>query len=133
MFFTYLRRELRRRIRQAIFIALGLALGIGLVITVTAASSGVRDAQATVLYSLYGVGTDITVTQTPAAGSGGPTGFGFRGRVGSRSRPAAGTKIDIDNLTSAGQGNPGRVVGHQHSGTCTTSPGRPVRSASPTR
>ncbi len=104
MFFTYLRRELRRRIRQAIFIALGLALGIGLVITVTAASSGVKDAQATVLHSLYGVGTDITVTQTPTAGSGGPTGFGFRGRVGSRSRPASGTKIDVDRLTSIGQG-----------------------------
>jgi len=104
MFFTYLRRELRRRMRQAIFIALGLALGIGLVITVTAASSGVKNAQATVLHSLYGVGTDITVTQTPTAGSGGPTGFGFRGRVGSRTRPASGTKIDIDNLTSIGQG-----------------------------
>ncbi|MGI8447829.1 MAG: ABC transporter permease, partial [Streptosporangiaceae bacterium] len=104
MFFTYLRRELRRRIRQAIFIALGLALGIGLVITVTAASSGVKDAQATVLHSLYGVGTDITVTQTPTAGSGGPTGFGFRGRVGSQSRPASGTKIDIDRLASVGQG-----------------------------
>jgi putative ABC transport system permease protein len=50
------------------------------------------------------VGTDITVTQTPTAGSGGPTGFGFRGRVGNRTRPAAGTKIDIDNLTSIGQG-----------------------------
>ena len=104
MFFTYLRRELRRRMRQAIFIALGLALGIGLVITVTAASSGVRNAQGTVLHSLYGVGTDITVTQTPTAGSGGPAGFGFRGRVGSRTRPASGTKIDIDNLTSIGQG-----------------------------
>ena len=104
MFFTYLRRELRRRIRQATFIALGLALGIGLVITVTAASSGVKNAQATVLHSLYGVGTDITVTQTPTAGSGGPAGFGFRGRVGNRTRPAAGTKIDIDNLTSIGQG-----------------------------
>jgi putative ABC transport system permease protein len=104
MFFTYLRRELRRRIRQAIFIALGLALGIGLVITVTAASSGVKNAQATVLHSLYGVGTDITVTQAPTAGSGGPTGFGFRGRVGNQTRPAAGTKIDIDNLTSIGQG-----------------------------
>ena len=104
MFFTYLRRELRRRIRQAIFIALGLALGIGLVITVTAASSGVKNAQATVLHSLYGVGTDITVTQAPTAGSGGPTGFGFRGRVGNGTRPAAGTKIDIDNLTSIGQG-----------------------------
>ena len=104
MFFTYLRRELRRRRRQAIFIALGLALGIGLVITVTSASSGVKDAQATVLHSLYGVGTDITVTQTPTAGSGGPTGFGFRGRVGNQQRPASGTKIDIDNLTSIGQG-----------------------------
>ena len=56
------------------------------------------------LHSLYGVGTDITVTQTPAAGSGGPTGFGFRGRVGNQKRPASGTKIDIDNLTSIGQG-----------------------------
>ena len=65
MFFTYLRCESRRRIRQAIFIALGLALGIGLVITVTAASSGVKNAQATVLHSLYGVGTDITVPRRP--------------------------------------------------------------------
>jgi ABC-type lipoprotein release transport system permease subunit len=104
MFFTYLRRELRRRMRQAIFIALGLALGIGLVITVTAASSGVKDAQATVLHSLYGVGTDVTVTRSPAAGSGGPAGLGFRGRVGSQSRPASGTKINIDNLTSIGRG-----------------------------
>jgi putative ABC transport system permease protein len=100
MFFTYLRRELRRRMRQAIFIALGLALGIGLVITVTAASSGVRDAQADVLHSLYGVGTDVTVTQTPTAGSGGPVGFGFRGQVGSRTRPAAGTKINVNRLVS---------------------------------
>ena len=61
-FFTYLRRELRRRMRQAIFIALGLALGIGLVVTVTAASAGVKKAQSDVLKSLYGVGTDITVT-----------------------------------------------------------------------
>src|SRR5262249_18963165 len=61
-FFTYLRRELRRRMRQAIFIAVGLALGIGLVVTVTAASAGVRKAQSQVLKSLYGVGTDVTVT-----------------------------------------------------------------------
>jgi putative ABC transport system permease protein len=105
MFFTYLRRELRRRMRQAIFIALGLALGIGLVITVTAASSGVKDAQAQVLHSLYGVGTDVTVTQTPKAGSFTPGAFGFSGRTGSKSRPAAGTKININNLTSAGLGS----------------------------
>ena len=52
MFFTYLRRELRRRMRQAVFIALGLALGVGLVITVTAASAGVKNAQGTVLHAL---------------------------------------------------------------------------------
>src|SRR6266851_4786870 len=64
-FITYLRRELRRRIRQAVFIALGLALGIGLVVTVTAASAGVKKAQSDVLSSLYGVGTDVTVTGKP--------------------------------------------------------------------
>jgi putative ABC transport system permease protein len=79
MFFaTYLRRELRRRMRQATFIALGLALGIGLVITVTAASAGVKKAQSQVLKSLYGVGTDITVTgkapKPPSPGSRPPEG-----------------------------------------------------------
>jgi putative ABC transport system permease protein len=64
-FFTYLARELRRRKRQAIFIALGLAVGVGLVVTVTAASTGVQNAQAGVLKGLYGVGTDITVTKPP--------------------------------------------------------------------
>jgi putative ABC transport system permease protein len=75
-FFTYLRRELRRRMRQAVFIALGLALGIGLVITVMGASAGVRAAQTKVLRSLYGIGTDLTVTtkpQAPKSGSGGQT------------------------------------------------------------
>jgi ABC-type lipoprotein release transport system permease subunit len=105
MFFTYLRRELRRRMRQAIFIALGLALGIGLVITVTAASSGVKDAQAQVLHSLYGVGTDVTVTQTPKAGSGGPFGFGATGRTGTRQRPASGTKINVNRLVSFSLGS----------------------------
>ena len=65
MFFTYLWRELRRRWRQSVLIALGLALGIGLVITVISASEGVKNSQATVLRSLYGVGTDVTVTQAP--------------------------------------------------------------------
>ncbi len=88
MFVTYLTRELRRRARQAIFIALGLALGVGLVITVTAASRGVSAAQSTVLQSLYGVGTDITVTQSPTAGSGTGTHFSFGqpNRSGSVSR-----------------------------------------------
>src|SRR5207342_991109 len=100
MFFTYLRRELRRRMRQAIFIALGLALGVGLVITVTAASAGVKNAQGTVLHALYGVGTDVTVTKTPKAGSFTPGSFGFGFRAGTRSRPAAGTKINTSTLAA---------------------------------
>jgi len=101
MFFTYLRRELRRRMRQAIFIALGLALGVGLVITVTAASAGVKNAQGTVLHALYGVGTDVTVTKTPKAGSFSPGSFGFGFRAGTRSRPAAGTKINDSTLAAS--------------------------------
>jgi putative ABC transport system permease protein len=102
MFFTYLWRELRRRARQAIFIAIGLALGIGLVITVTAASAGVKNAEGSVLHSLYGVGTDITVTKSPASGSAGNgSSFGFRGTFGSSAKRAtAGTKIDQNTLAS---------------------------------
>jgi len=105
MFLTYLRRELRRRMRQAIIIAVGLALGIGLVIVVTSVSSGVKNAQASVLHSLYGEGTDITVTKTPTAGTGGTGAFGFRGQTGTRTRPAAGTTIDVDTLRGAGLGS----------------------------
>jgi ABC-type lipoprotein release transport system permease subunit len=92
--------------RQAIFIAVGLALGIGLVITVTSASDGVKDAQAAVLHSLYGVGTDITVTKTPTEGSAGngPGRFSFGGRTGTTKKPAAGTTIDDESLRSTGYG-----------------------------
>src|SRR5580693_3911860 len=89
MFFTYLRRELRGRTRQAVFIALGFALGIGLVITVTAAATGVKNAQGTVL----------TVTKTPTAGSFTPGSFGFGFRTGTTKRPAAGTKINTSTLS----------------------------------
>ncbi|MGH3423034.1 MAG: ABC transporter permease, partial [Streptosporangiaceae bacterium] len=105
MFFTYLGRELRRRMRQAVFIALGLAVGIGLVITVTAASSGVKDAQGTVLHSLYGVGTDITVTKAPSRGSGGPFGFRVRWRPSSASRPKAGQKFSRSVLVAGSLGS----------------------------
>lgn len=100
MFLTYVRRELRRRSRQAIVIAVGLALGIGLVMTVTAASTGVKNAQVAVLHSLYGVGTDITVTQPAQPGSGGPGSFGFGLNRGTRTRPAPGTKFSTNRLTA---------------------------------
>ncbi|GAA1055297.1 membrane protein [Agromyces luteolus] len=76
MFFTYLRRELAGRRRQTAIVAVGMALAIALVMIVNAVSGGVRDAQAAVLESVYGVGTDLTVSQAPTApGEGeGPSG-----------------------------------------------------------
>ena len=55
------------------------------------------------LHSLYGVGTDVTVTQTPTAGSGGPTRFGFGGG-NSGSKPSAGTSFSRSVLTGGGLG-----------------------------
>ena len=75
MFFTYIYRELRRRHRQALLTALGLAVGVGLVVAVTAYAGGVGEAQDTVLHSLYGVGTDITVSQTQKLDQAGPPRF----------------------------------------------------------
>jgi ABC-type antimicrobial peptide transport system permease subunit len=65
MFGTYLYRELSNRRKQTTIIAVGMALAIALVMIVSGVAAGVRDAQASVLASIYGVGTDITVTQEP--------------------------------------------------------------------
>jgi ABC-type lipoprotein release transport system permease subunit len=100
MFITYLLRELRRRMRQAIFIALGLALGVGLVITVTAAANGVSATQGTVLKSLYGVGTDVTLTQAPTAGSGGGQRFSIAGGA----QGSGGTNVSRNILVGGGTG-----------------------------
>jgi putative ABC transport system permease protein len=90
MFFvTYLRRELRRRMRQAVFVAVGLAVGIGLVVTVSSAAAGVKKAEAGVLTSLYGVGTDVTVTG-PAPNFAPPSKGGTKGQT-----PANGTEISL--------------------------------------
>ncbi|MGW7383193.1 ABC transporter permease [Streptomyces sp. NPDC054794] len=70
MFFTYLRRELRRRRKAALVVASGLALGIALVIVVNSVSNGMGKAQDKVLQSLYGLGTDMTVTKAASASSG---------------------------------------------------------------
>jgi putative ABC transport system permease protein len=101
MFFTYLRRELRRRSRQAIVVSLGLAIGIGLVMTVSSASAGVKDAQTQVLHSLYGVGTDMTVTKTASVGSFTPSHFGFGGVKGTGA-VAGGSKISRNVLHVTG-------------------------------
>ncbi|MZD05346.1 ABC transporter permease, partial [Streptomyces sp. SID5785] len=74
MFFTYLRRELRRRRKAALVVASGLALGIALVIVVNSVSSGMNKAQDKVLQSLYGLGTDMTVTKAASAPQSGESG-----------------------------------------------------------
>ena len=74
MYWTYLRRELSGRKKQTIIVATGLAIAIALVIIVNALSAGVRDAQSQALESVYGVGTDLTVTGAmaePGEGGGG--------------------------------------------------------------
>jgi len=70
MFFTYLRRELRRRRKAALVVASGLALGIALVIVVNSVPNGMGKAQDKVLQSLYGLGTDMTVTKAASASTG---------------------------------------------------------------
>ncbi|MYV52118.1 ABC transporter permease, partial [Streptomyces sp. SID3212] len=74
MFFTYLRRELRRRRKAALVVASGLALGIALVIIVNSVSAGMGNAQDKVLQSLYGLGTDMTVTKAAPAATEGESG-----------------------------------------------------------
>ncbi|MCM6761162.1 FtsX-like permease family protein [Rathayibacter sp. ZW T2_19] len=74
MFATYLLRELVNRKRQTAIIAVGMALAIALVILVNSFSSSVTNAQESVLQSVYGVGTDITVSKEAEA----PTGEGGR-------------------------------------------------------
>ncbi|MFF8725286.1 ABC transporter permease [Streptomyces sp. NPDC015171] len=70
MFFTYLRRELRRRRKAALVVASGLALGIALVIVVNSVAGGMGKAQDKVLQSLYGLGTDMTVTKAASSSAG---------------------------------------------------------------
>ncbi|MET0830052.1 MAG: ABC transporter permease [Microbacterium sp.] len=78
MYWTYLRRELVGRKKQTIIVAAGLAIAIALVIVVNSLAAGVRDAQAQALESVYGVGTDLTVTGAMAEpGEGGGPQFEF--------------------------------------------------------
>jgi len=100
MFWTYLYRELRRRHKQALLTALGLAVGVALVVAVTAYAGGIHNAQDEVLHSLYGVGTDITVSQTAQLSEGGPQRFGMQPE--GESHP--GEKFTRDSITaSSGQ------------------------------
>jgi len=113
---TYAFSELRRRSGRTVLTALGLALGVGLVVTVTALSKGLDEAQAEVLKPLTGVGTDMTVTR-PISFARDGNGFpqlsererqqlqeenGPR-RFGLRNLGKPGTKFSRDDFVAAGQ------------------------------
>ncbi len=68
----YMLSELRRRKGRTLLTALGLGVGVGLVVTVSALSKGVDDAQQKVLKPLTGVGTDMSVTRPLKFGQNGP-------------------------------------------------------------
>ncbi|MDN4614216.1 ABC transporter permease [Leifsonia sp. F6_8S_P_1B] len=96
MFGTYLRRELLNRRKQTVIIAIGMALAIALVIIVNAVSAGVKEAQASVLQSVYGVGTDITVSMPATAGSGTPQAGGGRFDFGADAGTDTGSGRSVD-------------------------------------
>jgi ABC-type antimicrobial peptide transport system permease subunit len=77
MYLTYLRRELAGRKKQTIIVAAGLAIAIALVMIVNSLAAGVSAAQAQALESVYGVGTDLTVTGTQAEPGEGGARFDF--------------------------------------------------------
>ncbi|MDR7186650.1 ABC-type antimicrobial peptide transport system permease subunit [Microbacterium trichothecenolyticum] len=77
MYFTYLRRELAGRKKQTIIVAAGLAIAIALVMIVNSLAAGVSAAQSKALESVYGVGTDLTVTGAQAEPGQGGARFDF--------------------------------------------------------
>jgi putative ABC transport system permease protein len=99
MFLTYLRRELTNRKKQTVIIAIGMALAIALVVIVSSIAGGVKAAQASVLQSVYGVGTDITVTktETPTGSATGRPSFDF-GSQGSSDSGSGSTDLSQSRL-----------------------------------
>ena len=99
---TYLRRELAGRKKQTLIVAVGLAIAIALVIVVNALSAGVRDAQTQALASVYGVGTDLTVTGAQAErGSDGGQRFDFGAGGGRQGSDGSSTTLKTSVLRTS--------------------------------
>ncbi|MGW7526643.1 ABC transporter permease [Streptomyces sp. NPDC054783] len=115
MFFTYLRRELRRRRKAALVVASGLALGIALVIVVNSVSSGMGKAQDKVLQSLYGLGTDMTVTKaaTPTADSSGQPRFRFDARNNDDKSSQSSDRVRVQGFTTLASTTVDKVAGQK--------------------
>ncbi|ROP64194.1 ABC transporter permease [Curtobacterium sp. PhB115] len=102
MFLTYLRRELTNRKKQTVIIAIGMALAIALVVIVSSIAGGVKAAQSSVLQSVYGVGTDITVTKTATASTnGGRPSFDFGSQGDSSTDDSGSTDLSQSKLAVA--------------------------------
>nr|WSY52218.1 FtsX-like permease family protein [Streptomyces sp. NBC_00886] len=115
MFFTYLRRELRRRRKAALVVASGLALGIALVIVVNSVSSGMGKAQDKVLQSLYGLGTDMTVTKaaTPTASSSQQPRFQFDANNNDDSKTQSSDRVMVQGFTTLASTTVTKVAGQK--------------------
>ncbi|KUN08463.1 hypothetical protein AQI95_08840 [Streptomyces yokosukanensis] len=113
MFFTYLRRELRRRRKAALVVASGLALGIALVIVVNSVSNGMGKAQDKVLQSLYGLGTDMTVTkaQTPTGSSSQRPRFQFDARGDGDASTQSSDRVMVQGFTTLASSTVDKVAG----------------------
>ncbi|MEV0205847.1 ABC transporter permease [Streptomyces sp. NPDC050788] len=111
MFFTYLRRELRRRRKAALVVASGLALGIALVIVVNSVSNGMGKAQDKVLQSLYGLGTDMTVTKaaSPSSGSSQRPRFQFDARGSDDDSTQSSDRVMVQGFTTLSAGTVSKV------------------------
>jgi ABC-type antimicrobial peptide transport system permease subunit len=100
-YLTYALSELRRRSGRTLLTALGLAVGVMLVVVVNGLSTGLDQAQATVLKPLTGLGTDMTVTRPIrlSASSGSPfSGLSTAERNQLRQENTGGRQFDFRNL-----------------------------------
>lgn len=115
MFFTYLRRELRRRRKAALVVASGLALGIALVIVVDSVSNGMGKAQDKVLQSLYGLGTDMTVSKaaTPSADGSGQPRFQFGARNNDDNSTQSSDRVRVQGFTTLASSTVTEVAGQK--------------------
>jgi putative ABC transport system permease protein len=113
-YLSYIAAELRRRKGRTLLTALGLAVGVGLVVTVSALSAGLDDAQDKVLKPLTGVGTDMSVTRPLKLSGNGPAGLSDKERaqlekengpvrIGLANRGKPGTHFSDDNFVATGQ------------------------------
>jgi ABC-type antimicrobial peptide transport system permease subunit len=104
-YLTYMFAELRRRKGRTLLTAFGLAVGVGLVVTVTALSTGLDRAQATVLKPLTGVGTDMSVTRPlkiSSSSSGSPFGGLSAKEREQLQKENGGARLGLQNLGKAG-------------------------------